>query len=744
MKEEDKESLDILKGYINSKTKHLTDYPSIVDKAIKAVVGRDVADRLKLGIALSELTTLCSHLRKPIKLFDDTIVPVNSISVILSPSGSSKDKSVNAIRKGLTGSYKKLEELRKKYAVETAKQIATINGDSPDSYEKYLEEVIPLLSGLGTPEGIAAHVSDLSTKPLGAGSFMCSEISSELQSNASFTEIIKILSVGYDLGNIPIKVIKSAESRTKEITGMPISGLLFGSYDTLLYQQDIKAKFKLLFTTQLSRRSLFVFTPDVPKRAKVISIAGINKSKEDERKEVLAAQKKLADLTDDLVATTTQEPMPISKDAQSLLDMYFEYNAIRSDNSSRKYPISKLSRKHKSWLALKLSGTYAILNRECEITEESYAYAINTVELIAADLKQFEKELAKEPYEVLAHYCREMAEEGVFSISLHELRKLEYVTGSGTPKLKVQDLASLAASYDNDAIYTVKDDGIEYRELTKTSIKGTSYITFDTEREGEELKTYMEEHCDKGYEHIESTFEELADLLESNAAYTPFKFKNGKRNRENLEGGCSWLALDVDKSCLTDKEVHILLSEYKHHIARTSNPDNEYKFRVLIELDTLVEIDRELWKHFIQEVGNLLGLIIDPLAQSQIFFSYEGREILSQMDADPLESKPLIDKAIQTINSKPKKPRKLSKVQRSDLLEAPDDTFNFAFTAENGEGSRQVYRALAYAIDLGADEEYVRNLAHEINNYWHTSMPEERLERTLIIPILRRLTQCPG
>jgi len=737
------DTLELLRNYIDERTGKLNDLPDIVTKGIDALP-KSINFNLKLAITLSELITLASHLRKPIELYDGTLVPTNAIVFALSGSGTNKDKSLNTIRKSLSKVYEELEEARIEYAEERAKKLAVLEGDVKENWLDHYSQPNPLQSGLGTVEGLVQHFSELSQNPLGAGSLLSTEIVGDLQTNGSMQDIVKTLSVAYDLGNIPPKTIKDTERQTPAVNGLPINALFFGSQDALLFDNELKSKFKLMFNTQLARRSIFSFTPEKPERLHITSIDQLYAFKEKEREDTLQAQIELSKLTSGLVGDTSRTPLKIEPEANKLFDVYLEYNLIVSDEGYRKYNMSNLSRKHKQWLALKLAGVYAILDRSEVITEELYAYAINTLELLSEALRRFEKELAKEPYEVLAHYCREMAEEGVFSISLHELRKLEYVTGSGTPKLKVQDLASLAASYDNDAIYTVKDDGIEYRELTKTSIKGTSYITFDTEREGEELKTYMEEHCDKGYKHIESTFEELADLLESNAAYTPFKFKNGKRNRENLEGGCSWLALDVDKSCLTDKEVHILLSEYKHHIARTSNPDNEYKFRVLIELDTLVEIDRELWKHFIQEVGNLLGLIIDPLAQSQIFFSYEGREILSQMDADPLESKPLIDKAIQTINSKPKKPRKLSKVQRSDLLEAPDDTFNFAFTAENGEGSRQVYRALAYAIDLGADEEYVRNLAHEINNYWHTSMPEERLERTLIIPILRRLTQCPG
>jgi hypothetical protein len=50
-----------------------------------------------------------------------------------------------------------------------------------------------------------------------------------------------------------------------------------------------------------------------------------------------------------------------------------------------------------------------------------------------------------------------------------------------------------------------------------------------------------------------------------------------------------------------------------------------------------------------------------------------------------------------------------------------------------------MYRALAHAIDLGADAAYLRMLADEINSSWMDKMDPERLERTLLKPALRRI-----
>jgi len=731
----------VLSDYIDSRTQHLDSYPDVVRKAVDTIVGQGVSPRLKLGVALSELITLVSHLRKPIVLFDGTLVPVNAISVILSPSGSSKDKSMNTVRKALLGSYTKLEALRKQYAVDKARELANLNGDNPENYERYYEKPIPLQSGLGTPEGITNHLAGLSAKPLGAGSFSCSELAAEMQTNGSFTEIVKILSVGYDLGDVPVKVIKSSENQTSGVTGMPINGLLFGSFDTILYQQDVKNKFKLLFNTQLARRSLFVFTPEVPYRVPVTSIDELYTIRNREREQVLHAQRTLAELTDSLVDNTTQEPMALDQAAEKLFDVYQEFNSVRSDRGSNRYPISKLSRKHKQWLAMKVAAAYSILAGENTVTEECYAYAINTVELLSGDLKEFELELAKDQHENLVGYCKLIAEDGVSIVSMHELRKLGYINGTGGSKSKVDEIAALANSYDKDGSYAVLNGGIEYSELIKSKSVGVSHIVFGDDKKDKEFKSYAQDKCYEGYEFEEDMqFADLEELLGMNAAFSPFLFKDGKRSKDNVEGGTGLLVLDIDEGNMTDEEVHLLLDSMLHYVVRSSDPDNAYKYRVILSLDIDLDVDDDLYKVFVQCAAEELGLVADSLPKSQIFFSYAGRNILSQMEGSKLGVKDLLDTANAIMRDKPKKPvRELPTASKKALLDDARETFSIGYEAERGNGSVLMYRMLKYAADLGADEEYITGLAEDINSTWIEPMDVGRLMNTLVNPIIRKM-----
>lgn len=729
---------ELLENYVFDRISGLPQIPDIVLLGMDTISG-EVPYRLKLAIVLSELITFASHTRKNIELYDGTIVPVNAIVFAASASGTSKDKALNAIRKALRTGYEKIEEQRDQFAEAKARKKARVDGDGEAEWRKFYTPPNSLQAGLGTVEGLIGHFANIEENPIGAGSVMSSEIGSELQTNGAITDIVKNISIAYDLGKIPAKIVKSKENQTPAIKCLPVNALFFGSHEGLLFNNDIRGKFRLLFNTQLARRSMFVFTPEPPKKLSITAIDQLHIIREQERERVVNACDKLDSLTSNLIENTSQETLKMDEEATKLFDVYLEYNAILSDEVSNKYPIAKLSQKHKQWLALKLSGAYAILAGEQEITERTYAQAVQTVMALSSDLTKFEAELIKEPYEQFVDMCKYNAENDEYFLSLHELRKMSYISGSGSSTSKVEELCTLANSYDEEGLYTSDVNGIRYQKIEKSDIVGVSYKIFDTDLEGEEAKDYMRKYSDEGFEFYETNFEEIEILLEENAVYGCFAFDGGKRSKNNITGSTKFIILDIDKSNLTDEEAHVLLNEYNHYVVRTSDPDNAFKYRIIIELDAPLDVDANTWKAFIQEVGDNLGFTVDPLPQSQIFFSFRNRNILKQFEGSPLSTKAILDSASLKVKNKVLPATELPAKTKSEKLNDIRNTFSFAYEAESGEGSRQFYRALAYAVDLGADEEYIKMLAESINSYWSSPMDKDRLENTLVNPILRKL-----
>jgi len=238
----------LLDKYISERTKGLGPYPDIIENGINTISG-EVPFKLKLAITLAELITFSSHLRKPIELYDGTMVPTNAIVFALSASGTSKDKSLSALRKSLSSGYDNLETQRKDYAQSKAEAMAKLEGDTKENWQKYYISPKPLLAGLGTVEGLIHHFADIESNPIGAGSIASSEIGTELQTNGSIVEIIKVISEAYDLGIIKPKIVKSAENQSSAVKNLPVNALFFGSQEGILYNNDIKNKFRLVFNT---------------------------------------------------------------------------------------------------------------------------------------------------------------------------------------------------------------------------------------------------------------------------------------------------------------------------------------------------------------------------------------------------------------------------------------------------------------------------------------------------------------
>jgi hypothetical protein len=416
------------------------------------------------------------------------------------------------------------------------------------------------------------------------------------------------------------------------------------------------------------------------------------------------------------------KPIATNQAVRRLFSKYKAYNERLSQTMSPLYPISRIVRDHMQWKALKIAGAFTIMSNRDEITTDDYLAAMTYVETYKEDMSEFENELVKEKYELFCGYMHSIAQDGKSQASLHTLKKLQYITGTGAgPKLK--ELVELASSFDPNGTYTVDKSRILYEVITKTEVTGASFLVSTGS------KTTRAATCASGYQYLETTFPKLKNMLTGDFAFTPFELKDGIRGRDNIISGTTWICFDIDYTKLTDEEVHFIISDINHHIARTSDPDNAFKYRVIIQLDAPVKLDTLAWRYFIESVSDELGLPIDKLAQSSIFFGYEGREVLSVCDQSPIEVKPHLTYALAQVAERV--PQKvLTAKEKSQRLNTPMTTFEQAFEAPDGKGSRLLYKAAYKSFKLGATVDETIALMYEIagpEGYWYSPMPNNRL-----------------
>ena len=718
--------LDMLEKEINSLNLFDGNMPEIVTAIADSIPSQTIPRRMKIAIAISEIMLYTSQFRINIHHWNGSSIPVNSIMFCIAKSGASKDSSLKAARKCFTDGYAIINEYRQQAAINKAIEQARDAGkDIPERFISYKEFYIPpnpLFVAVSTTEGFLQHLNDLSSDGIGAGYIFSGEIGAELANNANLTENIKVLAELYDEGSKEVKIVKARENQSKEVKNLPVSALFIGSQDNLLFDDAIKHKFKTEFTTKLARRSFFVF---VNEDIITNSYSSIKEMLEQERiiedKAVAsrnAVSEYIVELTNSLIEHTN-ETIEVSEDVRDLFGLYKRYNEEVANTIDSQFPIAKLTRTHLQWKALKLAGALALIQNSAVIELEHYKAAIEFVELINNDVSAFEKELVKEPYELFADYVRLYANNGEYSINLHNLRKLGFIPMRGSSDTHLKELVKLVRSYDENGTYELSKDVISFKEIKKVDKVLLSYLPCTG------TKQQRASRCNDGFVCDEITFTDLEDMLKGDYAYSPFRFINGIRGKDNIISGCKWIVLDVDTSEITDAEAHLLLSDINHFIVRTSNKNNPNKFRVLIELDAEVDIPDIRWKLFIKEITNDLGLVADGLAKSQIFFSYSGRDILATTDMEPLITKPYLD-AISVIDLTPKKAP--SKKACNSMLNDPFSTFEKAFNAKDGEGRRKLIWAARYARELGADKEYTLNLIQQISDYWVKSLPERDLE----------------
>ena len=715
-----------------------------VEKIIKAIAADTVSNRMKQTIAVTQLIVFASQFKRNIALQDEsTLVPINTISFILTGSGIGKDSSVHAARKCFKKSYELINKTAQDLAVQKAIDKAT-KENLPDphlkvTYKPYIKPVPPIDIVPTTGPGFIQHINDIDSLDIGAGFMYTGEFADAFNFSVEMADCLTILSELYDLGIKSVKYTKSIENRSQEINGQPVSALFVGAPDYILYDQSTKKKFTTAFMSKLARRSFFCFTPEkIPEK----NFKTINELFNHEKNINSVASSVFKEINEALLAVASfnlkykNKPISLTEKASELFTVYKRYNQELSLLVEDQNSLECLTRKHFQWKALKLAGAFCLLECKDKIEDKHYVHAIQFCESLKNDIALFEKELNKEPHEHLVDlFHTKTLVDNKTTINTHILKKRSLMPN--TSKSNLEEMASLCCGYDEDGIYSVINDykAIQYQKIEKTNTLGVSYKIIDlsgitensTPEEVKKIKTAAAKNSNSGFFYGITTFKELTQLFAKDTAFSPFKFKDGVRANKNIINGIKFLVFDIDNSSISAEEAHILFENYNHHIVLTSDFNNDYKFRVLFELDSEVSISSSQWFSFYENISEDLGLNTDILPQSQIYFTFKDRPYYSVTDANCLNVKKYL---LQAKESKSiKSVLRLTNNQKVNKLENPQNTFHYAYNAKDGRGSIELYKAIQHAKDLGADLAYIEDLLDTINNhFWEHPMKSFRLD----------------
>jgi hypothetical protein len=707
-----------------------------------------VIDKDKLNINLSYLTDVTKDINTDIPLSMSVIfglyamsnfasqfqwklnlngsrIPNNMVGFLLSKSGNGKDSSMSAMRKALDPGYALIEGKREEAARKKAQDRADAEGE--DNWQKYYKEPQPLDNSISTVEGLTSRLNNFSAAGLGMPSVMVSELGSELQTNPNMSDNIRLISECFDTGDKKSKAIKDTERQDAEVKGMGMCAMFVGSEDNIILDKQVSQKFKMEFVTKLARRSMFVYPSEDEFQAAMVEYNSYEDMvKKQDDFEYIAAEAKayIGSKSMDIAAIMLdkeQRLLEIDDDALRAYKDYKMYTTALGNGIDYIYKSVELEQMHRSWKMLKLATTFAIWDTRDTVSIQDIEEAIYIVEMIGPYLSKYEEYASKNPYELLVDYFDLHPDH---TLSLHELNKRGFVAGTANIENKVKELVRLADSFaGNKGIVKYEGDIVSFKQFEAVGDHYASYVEAAGSKQERALK------CHSGFAYKQTTFAKLKALLENDTAYTPFKFKDGKRSNDNIISGATWVAIDVDDTDIDMYEMHDILSEYNHHIASTSNSDNPYKYRIILEFNNIVDLPPREWKSFLTAIVKELGLDADPITytKSQIQFGYKGSKVLSVLDESPYDIANALKEASKIVGiGKEQKP---TITQARKLLDNPLETFSYAFNDNVPARSLAMFRMWKHCKDLGGNKAECEQVMRDLNyNFWADPIDDKRFD----------------
>jgi hypothetical protein len=179
-------------------------------------------------------------------------------------------------------------------------------------------------------------------------------------------------------------------------------------------------------------------------------------------------------------------------------------------------------------------------------------------------------------------------------------------------------------------------------------------------------------------------------------------------------GGTKWVVFDVDDSPTSATEMHEILEDVNHHIALTTDSDNPYKYRILVELDSPVEVSDKQWKHFVGLIAFDLGIKCDLLPKAQFYIGWNGREVLSVVDKSSLTVKGYLDSVAR---EETKIIKRVSGKEKESLISDSRHTFWYAYEADPGK-KRALFKLAMHAYDLGLTFDETLEIINDVKGYW--------------------------
>lgn len=678
------------------------------------------------------LGKLASNMRATVVTKDRGDIPVNIYALALATSGFGKGHSVYIMENQFISGFKKrfVEEtmpiIAEKQLWKIAADRAVRKGtEEQEEYEKAEQEfqragAFPFTFDSGTTPAVKQLRHKLIMGEIGSINLQIDEIGSNLINS---TDVLTLYLELYDQGVVKQKLTKNTaeNQRGEEIDGKtPANMLLFGTPSKLLDGGQTEDQFYSFLDTGYARRCIFGVGQHDKKAMYVLSPTEIwNQLVQPKNDTVISKWATIFHTLADPMMYGWR--MTMDDDVGIQLLTYKIECEKAADLLADHEEIKKAELSHRYFKALKLAGAYAFVDKSNEVEMDHLMQAILLVEESGA---AFQNILNREKtYVKLAKYIADVGSE-VTHADLHEA--LPFYKSGNAARNEMMTMA-MAWGYKKHII------------IKKAFIDGIEFFKGETLQETN-LDELILSHSDNWAYNFEpelAQFENLYVLTEmDNYHWTNHRFTQKHRTAQNTIAGFNMIVIDVDGGVSLDT-AHELMKEYKFMTYTTKRHQTEGhgdRFRMIIPINYILELDGEEYKEFMQGVVNWLPFKTDEEANQRerkwetcskgtYHYNHEGK-LLDALRFIPKTSK----------NEQYRK--EFQQVQSLDNLERW-----FAARIASGNRNNQMLKYALALVDSGMDLMEVHNQVLSFNGKLNKPLEESEIETTIMTTVAKQYHQ---
>lgn len=661
-------------------------------------------------------------------------IPVNVYALALSPSGTGKGHAVGLIEEQVINTFRKLflEHTFLVSAENHCNELALKRAArSGEDVEVELEKLAKDFNSLGSLLFTFDSASTPAIKQMRQKVLMANAGAINLQIDeigANFTQSVEALTSYlelYDKGKIKDKLIKSSNdnNRFEVIEGYtPANMMMFGTASKLLDGDKIEDLFVEMLEMGYARRCLFSFTEKMIKQdAKGVEdlYADLfNDNQDDWLEDISEEFAKLADLS--LMNTELDIKKPVV--------MYLLQYKLNCEERAKEFTdsqnIQRSEMQHRYFKVLKLSGAYAFVGGQQEITIRDLEHAIKLVEDSGDAFAELMK--PQRAYEKLARYLANSPEE----ITLPDLdQDLPYFKGSSTQKDYLIQMAT-AWGYKNRII------------IKKSYSDGVLFLHADAVLEtnlDEMVISYSTGQVAENFMPHKVNFDKLPKLFEQkNHHWVNHHLKDNYRTEANCLKGFNLLVLDVDGGVALST-VKMLMKDYKaiYYTTKRHQTIDEHgnnlgdRFRIVLPMNYTLSMSDEDYKKFYNNVVDDLPFPVDAACgtRSKKWLTNPKTEI-HVTDGIMFDVLPFIPETVKN------EERETRQMEQKDLNNLERWVIN-----NTGDGNRNnmLLRFTMILMDAGLEYNTIRERTIDLNNKLPDKLSEIELSKSIFHTLATRM-----